>query len=190
MVGIINNAIADLVVQRFGESVWEAVAERARLECPVYDSTRNYDDAETMRIVEALSVELAIAAEDVLFVFGKWWIGYSEKTYGALLRMSGDSFLDCLMSLDALHGRIKMAFPDSHPPSFRVARTEDGRILLHYQSVRAGLGSIVRGILVGIADNMGITLQITEHDDPIDGHRVFEIQPSGLGSWDAINPVG
>lgn len=188
MYGIINNAIADLVTTGYGAPAWDSILDRAGLSTVSYELTRNYSDDETLRLVNAASAELGIPVDTVLETFGRWWVGYAERVYGSLLQLTGPNFASCLAKLDDLHARIKMAFPESQPPSFQSIPYPDGRIELHYRSVRSGLEPIVSGILHGLAERMGITLAMHWTSDPVDGHAIFEIVPSGIGTWPERTP--
>ncbi|MFM7320927.1 MAG: heme NO-binding domain-containing protein [Armatimonadota bacterium] len=188
MYGIINNAIAELVVEGFGEPVWRAIVDRAGVGASGYDLTRNYDDSETLRLVVAASDELGLPVAAVMETFGRWWVGYSERIYGALLQLTGNDFAECLIKLDELHDRIRMAFPESRPPSFHADVRPGGDIVLHYRSEREGFSPIVTGILHGLAEKMGISLEITLSADPHDGHAIFHIHPTGAGAWPSALP--
>ena len=183
MYGMINKSIEALITSRYGPAVWEKILDEAGIGRPDYVLMRSYDDDETYKIVGAATIILGVPAEDILEAFGEYWVSYAEVGYGELLRFTGENFLDFVMHLDEMHARIKLAFPELRPPSFSTIPNQDGSMWIHYRSERPGLQPVVRGVLNGLAKRMGITLVITQSEDPDDGHAVFHVVPSGRGSW-------
>ena len=104
MYGIINNAVRELVVKNFGEQSWDNII--ARVGCPHHE----FNTLEPMRIkttydlVSAASEELGVTPEEVLHLFGKHWVGYTQNNgYGVLMDMFGHSFIESLKSKPVTH---------------------------------------------------------------------------------------
>ena len=70
MYGLINNTIVDLIVEKFGEDVWEKIAQEAGTS-KTFVSMNQYSDEVTYKLVGAASKILNLSATTVLEVFGE-----------------------------------------------------------------------------------------------------------------------
>ncbi len=152
MYGIINKSIEELVTEQFGESRWQAVKQRCNLPIDFFISTEVYDDAITYQLAGAIAAELNISVDEVLFVFGEWWIlkTVTEK-YSGMLQSGGDNFMQFLINLPNFHQRVMMMYPQITPPEFAISDVEEKSICIHYHSKRKGLKVFVHGLLSGLA---------------------------------------
>ncbi len=150
MYGLVNDALQELLIQRFGEESWRAIAARAEVSEEVFVAHEGYDDAITYRLVGAACEELSLSAEQLLVDFGEHWILSTARTrYPNLLRASG--LREFLLNLPNLHARIALTFPHLAPPSFECVELEDGSLEVRYRSHREGLQSFVLGLLQGLS---------------------------------------
>jgi hypothetical protein len=94
------------------------------------------------------------------------------------LSISGQDFESFLENLDSLHTRIALSFPELRPPQFECERNEDGDLVLHYHSERAGLAPMVRGLIKGLANMFKIDVSIEQIANKTNGkdHDVFLIK--------------
>ena len=163
MYGIINNAVRELVVKNFGEQSWDNII--ARVGCPhhEFNTLEPYEDKTTYDLVSAASEELGVTPEEVLHLFGKHWVGYTQNNgYGVLMDMFGHSFIESLKNLNQLHMRMGFSMPDMRAPDFRVQKElDDGSVLLEYHSTREGLSNMVVGLLESLAQKFGQTAEVT-----------------------------
>ena len=157
MYGLINKAVRDLVVSRFGEAKWDEIRCKAGVEDADFVSMEKYPDDTTYRLVGAASEVLNTPAEQVLELFGEYWTVYSaEAGFGQMLEFAGSNFVDFLRNLDNMHTRIALTFPKLAPPSFRISDVTDGSLKLHYYSKRPGLAPLVVGMVKGLGKRFGI----------------------------------
>ncbi len=178
MYGMINRAIKDLVLAKFGREVWQRVCERAGIEVDVWVGNESYPDAETYSLVSATSEVLNIPADTVLGAFGEHWVLETTRTeYGGMIEAGGRSFRDFLINLPNFHARIELIFPQLVPPSFRISDLEDRSCKLHYYTQRPGLAPFVVGILRGLAQLFGEKMELTvvSARDAGDDHDVFQL---------------
>lgn len=162
MYGMINRAVKDLIVERFGEETWDRIRRKAGVTETQFLSMEQYDDATTYALVAASSEELGVSAEEILQAFGEYWIEYTGAAgYGEIMRAAGDSLQEFLENLDQLHTRIRFGMPQLQPPSFRVSKTADGTLLLRYTSHREGLAPLVVGLVKGLAKRFGETVEVS-----------------------------
>lgn len=162
MYGMINRAVKDLVVERFGAEAWERIRRKAGVNETDFLSMEQYEDATTYSLVAASSEELGVSAEEILQAFGEYWIEYTGAAgYGEIMRAAGNSLPEFLRNLDQLHTRIRFGMPELRPPSFRVSEAPDGALLLRYTSHREGLAPLVLGLVKGLAKRFGETAEVS-----------------------------
>lgn len=182
MYGLVNKAIEDLIVSRFGAETWQRVCRRAGVDVSGFISMDPYPDELTYGLVAAAAEELDTPADRLLEAFGDYWTRYTAREgYGELLDLSGGTFEDFLENLDDMHARIALSMPGLRPPSFQVDRDDEGRILLTYISERAGLAPMIRGLLRGLADRFQVdvdieTLPVVEGEPVVFAVRVLQRQ--------------
>ena len=100
-----------------------------------------------------------------------------------MLRTLGHDLYGFLMNLDSLHDHLAFTFTKMRAPSFRCEKTATG-LTLHYHSLRAGLDSIVCGIVQEVAKDfysIDVTVKRTHHEEnttALPHHYVFSIEPT------------
>ena len=178
MYGLVNIAIEQIISQRFGSEAWERIAKTAGVSSPSFVSMEAYDDAITYGLVAAASTELDLTQEQILVAFGEYWILYTaEEGYGELLDLSGSTFEEFLSSLDTMHTRVALSYPQLRPPSFRCEKQDDGTLELHYTSHRSGLAPMVIGLLRGLAKRFDVNISVEQRaaGPDADSTEVFAI---------------
>jgi predicted hydrocarbon binding protein len=152
MYGLVNAAVHDLVVSKFGETAWEQIKVKAGIELDAFSRMEQYDDAVTYNMVNAASEVLGITADEVQRAFGEHWVLYTGREgYGELFDIAGSSLKDFLFNLDFLHTRVGQNFTHLQPPSFRFDTINERTVRMHYHSDRKGLCPFLGGLLSGLA---------------------------------------
>ena len=150
MYGMVNRAVRDMVLARFGTEAWDRIHTKAAAPAE-FEKMQGYDDGVTYRLVGAASEVLEIPPETVMRTFGVYWVTETaEKGYGPLLALWGSSFVAFLSNLDALHVRVAETFTSLKPPSFEVVEEGEGALTVFYRSHRAGLAPFVGGLIEGV----------------------------------------
>lgn len=178
MYGIINKAIQDLVVQKFGEEKWETIKNNSGIDIDFFISNETYDDAITYNLVGAISEETNVPVNELLLAVGEWWIlKVSKEKYGALLESGGNSLREFLVHLPLFHNRVMLIYPKLTPPEFRVSDVTDRSIHMHYFSKRAGLQEFVRGLFQGLGKlyETPVDIELLDSRDKGDDHEVFKV---------------
>jgi hypothetical protein len=181
MYGMVNQAIKDLVVTRFGESKWEEICELSNVPPSDFVFMQYYPDKLTYDLVGAVSTKLNLAPQVVLEEFGKHWVLYTAKEgYGPIMDMFGSDFKSCLKNLNNLHSRMGMAMPNLTPPKFGFVEKAPNLFEVSYKSKRPGLCPMVVGLLKGLAQKYNVNAEISlcEATDE-SGERLFEIKLVG-----------
>ena len=166
MYGLVNKAIEGLVRQEAGDAAWEEIKRKAGVNVDYFVSMNPYPDEISYNLVGAASEVLQMPAEEVLRLFGEYWILYTAREgYGHLLAMSGNNLKEFLMNLDNLHTQVGLNFPQLLPPSFRCTEVAENTLILDYFSERAGLAPMVIGLLQGLGKMMktSVEIQHTQH---------------------------
>lgn len=180
MYGLVNKAVVDLVVSKFGQDTWNAIKKKAEVDIDVFVSMDGYPDDVTYRLVGAASDVLKIPPEQVLEAFGEHWVLYTAKEgYGPMLDASGGTLRQFLENLDALHARVALTMPELRPPRFRLVPVDDGTMLLEYHSTRQGLAPMVIGLLRGLSIRFNTPVDVTHaRRDSHDEFTIRTTQPS------------
>jgi hypothetical protein len=178
MYGLVNKAIADLVVSAHGEAAWERICDSAGFPDRDFVSLQTYPDRLTYDLVQAASEHLGVPVPELLRAFGRHWMLFTAREgYAGLLDASGLDFEHFLDNLDAMHARLGLAFPELCPPSFYCEHPRPGHVRLHYQSDRAGLTPMILGLLDGLAERFGVQLDVSLEPAGTGGvdHDVFDL---------------
>jgi heme-NO-binding protein len=177
MYGLVNKAVVDLVVTKFGQETWTKIKQKAEVDVDVFVSMDAYPDDVTYRLVGAASEVLKLPAEQVLEAFGEWWVLYTaNEGYGPLLDASGSTLRDFLLNLDALHARVALTMPALKPPRFRMVDVDPKTLKLEYYSGREGLAPMVVGLLKGLGIRFKTPIEISHA--PEGDHHAFTIRLS------------
>jgi hypothetical protein len=164
MYGLINMAIKQLVIDSHGEKTWNEVKDKAGISQNYFETLNPYDDKITYNLVFAISEVSGKSVEELLKVFGTYWLGYASKAgYEPLLKMFGPTFKECLQNLNTMHGQMGAMMPGLVPPHFEIeTKISDTEFILGYTSQREGLAPMVYGLLEGLGQRYGLTnLEIT-----------------------------
>ncbi len=167
MYGIVNQAIQDLVIEKYGQYNWNQILKRSGVRETRFMSNESYEDGITFDLVAATSEILSISQDEVLEAFGKFWIlNTGQKRYGDLMKAGGKDFIDFIMNLPNFHSRIMLIYPNLCPPEFIIEKESEKKIILHYYSARDGLTYFMFGLIKGIAEmfqqNINVVLIASE----------------------------
>lgn len=162
MYGLVNQAIEDFVVHRFGDAAWRQLRDASGV-CPeMFIAMDSYPDDVTYKLVDTASGLFGMTAEQILQGFGEYWVLYTaEAGYGDMLAMFGGDLSSFLANLDTLHSHVAMTFPELRPPSFAIEQAE-GCMRLHYRSQREGMAPMVMGLLQGLAQRFSQAIEVEQ----------------------------
>jgi hypothetical protein len=185
MYGLVNKAIQELVCAKFGLDAWERIKAKAGVDIDLFISHESYEDGITYRLVGAATEILGVDGAIVLETFGEHWVTVTaEQGYGELMSASGDSLSEFLLNLPNFHARVKLLFPNLHPPTFKVSDVTESTLHLHYYSHRPGLAPFVIGLMRGLGQRFNTpvaTTLLSSREQGLD-HDTF------LVSWEASRP--
>ncbi|XP_061490439.1 guanylate cyclase soluble subunit beta-2-like isoform X2 [Rhineura floridana] len=168
MYGFINTCLKSLVVEKYGEEIWE----KLRVQTGVQDTFLNFEvyrDEITMQLIDKACKMLDVPPDMVLKQFGEYFFEFCKRSgYDHMLRTLGGNLYEFIENLDALHSYLSLSYQEMNAPSFRVEKNEDGSMHLHYYSDRRGLCHIVPGIIGAAAldfFNIEISMEIVNQSE-------------------------
>ena len=145
MYGLVNKVIKDAIFQRYGETAWQAICKRIKLEDDIFVNLEPYPDELTHRMVAEAASYTGQTIPDMLMEFGRHWIEYNAvHGYGDMLKLAG-----------------------------RCERISENQLKLHYRSERQGLEAFVTGMLQGLGQYFDTPLEVT-HTGPCEKESICE----------------
>lgn len=198
MYGLVNLAIEEAVIERYGQKFWDYIKQCCRDSIGDTDGTfisrLFYDDEVTYRLID--TAERVLRSEKyghASQLFGeKFYELVQDSGYEGILKLLGGSFKDFLDNLDSFHAHLGTTYSRMKPPSFRCSYVYDeatganltDKLLLHYYSERIGLEGFVMGMVRAAARGLHkLKIDISIHklklvDQGID-HTEFAITVLG-----------
>lgn len=175
MKGLVFNIVEQVVEEQFGPDTWDRTLELAGVD-GAYTSLGNYDDAELVRVVGALTEVLRLSRHEVLVATGRNGFPILASRHDYLLAgMTG--WREVLSRLDDLiHPEVRKIYPDAQVPRFG-ADESDGVVRLVYESAR-DLCSLAEGLVLGLGDWYDSIL-VVDHCSCVqrgDDQCVFEVR--------------
>uniref|UniRef100_A0A6G1SMJ0 Guanylate cyclase soluble subunit beta-1 n=1 Tax=Aceria tosichella TaxID=561515 RepID=A0A6G1SMJ0_9ACAR len=199
MYGLVNLAIEEAILQRYGQKFWDLIKEECRDSIGDTDGTfisrLYYDDEVSYRLIDA--AERILCSEkygQVSQLFGeKFYELVQDSGYEGILKLLGGSLKDFLDNLDSFHTHLSTTYSRMQPPSFRCDQVSENVLILHYYSERIGLEGLVMGIVKAAARELHqLMIDISIHrlklvDQGID-HTEFliEINPKSRGDQGSL----
>lgn len=178
MYGLANKILQDMIVAWHGDDKWEKIRESSGVGEAFFVQMSCYPDEMTYQIVGAASKVLGLPPERVLHQFGEYWITVAEQDYAEMVAFAGKGLVEVLDSVDEIHERASLIFPEMRPPSFRCSDVEEDAFRLHYHSVREGLAPFVEGLVAGLGKRLSQPTEIVHDSRRTEGadHDEFVVQ--------------
>lgn len=154
MHGVIFTNFSELVIEKWGMETWNQLLEKTQPENQgAYVGTEQYQDAEMVDLVVALSEVSGVAVEDLLFAYGQYlYSKLANWAPSALEKING--FESMLLNIDSIiHAEVRRLYPNAYVPEILTEKHEDG-IKLIYTSKRR-LTKVMEGLIHGGADFYG-----------------------------------
>lgn len=160
MKGVILDAVACMVTEKFGREVWRKILDEAGFrKFTTFLATQNVDEKEFTRLIEALCRVLKIDARQAADAFGDYWMNaYAPRVYPA-------HFLGChdarsfVLKLDAVHAKATEELEGARPPRFRYEWRGENELLMDYQSPR-GMIDFAAGLLKAVGKHFGERVEV------------------------------
>ncbi|KEO52881.1 heme NO-binding domain-containing protein [Thioclava pacifica] len=154
MLGLINRSIQNFLTDTHGAEVWHHVASRLGLPPAGFEPMLQYDDAQTLSLIEAACTELGRSCTDLLEDLGTYLA--TREPVRRLLRYGGCDYTDFLNTLEDLHDRARMALADLDLPELSLSTSGAGEYRLMVVGNLSGWATVFAGILRAMADDYGV----------------------------------
>lgn len=161
MYGLVNKGLGEMVQLEAGEAAWTEIRRRAGVDVSVFVTHQGYPDDVSVRLVVATAELLERSVERVLEDFGRHWILHTARAYGPIVEATGRTVPEFLCNLPNLHTRVSLSFPHLRPPEFRCRDVTSTGLVLEYRSGRSGFAPFVVGLLHGLAERFGTTIDVS-----------------------------
>ncbi len=161
MKGVVPHALSKLIIENYGVNKWLDALERAGIQNRrVYLPIENVPDEEVFKLVEAVSDVLNISTDELISMFGKYWINtYAYKMYKPFYNV--ENAREFILKLPDIHKQVVANIEGATPPEFRFEWLADNVLLMHYKSPR-NLIDLGIGLLRGVADYFDEDIKITK----------------------------
>lgn len=159
MKGIVFNLLEQVVVDQFGEQVWDQLIRSAGVE-GAYTAVGSYSDEELVSIVTAATEHLGKSADEIVRWFGEKSIPLLYQRYPMFFDSHTSTKSFVLTLNDVIHPEVRKLFPGAYVPEFEFERV-NGELRMSYSSKRK-LCSFGEGLIEGAAQHFGEGVSI-EH---------------------------
>ena len=164
MKGVIFTEFLDLVEDKFGLEVQDAIIEKCDLPSGgSYTAVCTYDHSEIATLVSKLSEKSGVPVPDLLQIYGEHLFGRFTVLYGRFFDgpMTAFEFLESVESY--IHVEVVKLYPTAQLPRFETKRSSDDTLEMIYHSDRH-LEDIAQGLIRGCLKHFGEDAEI--HRDP------------------------
>ena len=145
MKGIVFTEFLDLVEDKFGLEMVDAIISQSKLESKgVYTSIGTYSFSELLQLLQNLQTKTGISIDNLLLIYGEHFFSVIETNYKDLLSSYNDP-IEMLASIENhIHVEVLKIYPEAELPTFEVIEKTEVSIIMIYKSSRAmhhfGLG--------------------------------------------------
>jgi hypothetical protein len=145
MKGIVFTEFLDLVEERFGLEMVDAIISQSKLESKgVYTSIGTYSFSELLQLLQNLKIQTGISIDNLLLIYGEHFFSVIETNYKDLLSSYNDP-IEMLASIENhIHVEVRKIYIDAELPTFIIKEKTKKRLILIYKSSRSmhhfGLG--------------------------------------------------
>ena len=173
MFGLINVAIQSFVEDSYGRPVWENVVRTAGLDLRDFEAMLPYPDEVTEAVLGAAASIVENDRSSLLQDLGTYLVTHKNmEAVRRLLRYGGREFEEFLISLDELSDRVRIAIPDLEMPDVNQKPLCAGQFLLTVTSRAQGFGSVLKGVVQGLADDYGALILVDLEESKQEGMYV------------------
>eukprot|EP00658_Telonema_sp_P-2_P052487 TRINITY_DN4070_c0_g1_i16.p1 TRINITY_DN4070_c0_g1~~TRINITY_DN4070_c0_g1_i16.p1 ORF type:complete len:929 (-),score=262.74 TRINITY_DN4070_c0_g1_i16:358-3144(-) len=189
MHSLIHVILKKLVLTKWGQQYWDSIGQELDLDTGTagWDEgileRKQHDDSVTIAICHATSKVLGLSWDDLLRVFGGYFVTYLHMANNLrLLRSMGDTLTGFMENINHLHHNLERspAFRETNFPLFgirdKTSQGEDESFTLSYSSVRgATLAPLVEGVLPEAAKLL--------HKQEVEMERVAVAEDGWHATW-------
>jgi hypothetical protein len=163
MYGLINKAIEVFAIETQGRGFWQWTLADMGIQDTGLGGLLHHDTDLTRQLLAGMERKMARPQAQILEDLGTFLItSPAVPAIRRLLRFSGDTYADFLLSLDELPGRARLAVDDLHLPELTVTDLGGKRFELACAPGLTGFDHVLLGMLRAMADEFG-ALAMLDH---------------------------
>lgn len=162
MHGFIIRGIELFVRTRHDEGIWIAVSSQAGINPCGAMIMRQYHENTPKLMVQAASDALRISREEFLEDIGGWIPCINSVRH--IMRFSGATFEDFVLSLDDLHDRGRVVLPGLNLPRIVINVISPNCYRLSISADQADWYPVLTGFLRGMADDYGVLAIVNQEE--------------------------
>lgn len=149
MKGLVFREFLGMVEDEFGYETVDTIIEKSKVPSKgVYTSVGTYKAEEMFALLGELSLEKAIPANKLLFVFGKYIFGVFKKLYPHFFVNKTNAFGLLADVEDIIHVEVLKLYPEAELPSFEVKQISSKEMTMLYRSKRR-MSDFAEGLITG-----------------------------------------
>ena len=160
MKGVEFNLLEQVVVRKYGETVWDDLLDATQLP-GTYTSLGSYPDEEISKLVNAASSALNVPPGDVLRWFGREAMPLLAGHYPDFFTPHHAALPFIISVNDIIHPEVRKLYTGAVCPHFQFSTAPDGALLIGYNSPRK-LCALAHGFIEGVGDYYSQTMTV-EH---------------------------
>ncbi|KAG8135968.1 hypothetical protein E2320_008952, partial [Naja naja] len=108
--GFINTCLKSLVVEKYGEEIWETLRVQTGVQ-DTFFTFEVYKDEITMKLIDMACQMLDVSPDMVLKQFGEYFFEFCKQSgYDHMLRTLGGNLYEFIENLDALHSYLSLSY--------------------------------------------------------------------------------
>lgn len=154
----------DMVEETHGlETADRILAVAAPASGGAYTAVGNYDPAELLALVGALSNDQNVPVPDLAVAFGRRIFTMFTRQYGHFFREASDAFTFLGGIENYIHVEVRKLYPDAELPTFSYPEKGDTRLVMEYRSTRP-LAHFAYGLILATVAHYGDEIQVDMQD--------------------------
>ena len=181
MDALLLRSLQGYVRDTFGQPVWLAICQRAKLKFDTFEPMLRYEPGMADRVADCAAHELGRSVETVWEDMGTYLVtNPGHEGVRRLLRFGGQGFVDFLHSLEEAPGRARLALPGLDLPELWLTEPERDHFQVACASRIKGVQRVLVGMLTAMADDYGaLCLIAAEENDRISVQVLDRAHASG-----------
>jgi len=164
MKGVVFSEFIELVEELFSLDLLDEII----MECDLpsggsYTSVGTYDHNEIVQLVTKLSEKTGTDVSVLLKTFGKHLSKKFSKSFPGFFAEGGDVFGFMKRLDNHIHVEVKKLYPDADLPKFDYDESNEGVLMMEYQSER-GFADLAEGLIDGVIEFYGENMGVDRED--------------------------
>lgn len=180
MYGLILENFRCVILEKYGEAVWNKVVEKSGVRHHTFATHKVYSEDIIVRLIKAATEETKHSSQEVTEDVGIHFLGFiGQYGYDRILKVLGRHMRDFLNGLDNLHEYLRFTYPKLKAPSFFCDDETEHGLKLHYRSSRKGFLYYVIGQIKAVGRffyHIDVEVELLSHTESKEGtNALFQL---------------